>query len=98
MKILLLFLSFSVFAKTQNVFLLHGYSNSAKSVSWFANRLAENDYNVIQIEYPSFRNDISFAKNHITRMINQQLPNLEGPIHFVGHSAGGLLILSLIHI
>jgi len=94
MKILLLLFNLSAFANTQNVFLLHGYTDSAKGISWFSKQLSKNNYNIIQIEYPSFRNDISFAKDHITKMINEQLPKLEGPIHFVGHSAGGLLLRS----
>jgi esterase/lipase len=78
------------------VVILHGFGKTNKSMSKIAAFLSEHDYQVINITYPSIKQDItSITEKHIKPLIKPyfQKPN---KVHFVGYSMGGVITRHII--
>lgn len=75
------------------VVLLHGLGRSSRSMNKMAAYLEDQGYDTVNIDYPSTRLSIEDIVNrHITPEINALKSQGQGPIHFVTHSLGGILL------
>ena len=80
---------------TECVILLHGLARSAHSMDKIAQRLTDEGYRVLNIDYPSRAYSIEeLAEQTIT----DALSHCEGlPVSFVTHSMGGILVRQFLH-
>lgn len=80
---------------TESVILLHGLARSAHSMDKIAQRLTDEGYRVLNIDYPSRAYSIEeLAEQTIT----DALSHCEGlPVSFVTHSMGGILVRQFLH-
>ncbi|ARD44407.1 alpha/beta fold hydrolase [Colwellia sp. PAMC 21821] len=75
---------------TECVILLHGLARSAHSMDKMAERLTEQGYKVLNIDYPSRAYPIEQLAE---KTIAEALTKCEGmPVSFVTHSMGGILV------
>jgi hypothetical protein len=76
------------------VILLHGMGRSCRSMSKMADRLSDEGYSVVNLDYPSTGADIQTLSSGIVAETVQtcRTKNPETPIHFVTHSLGGILV------
>jgi len=75
------------------VVVLHGIFRSASSMKTFANRLAERDFEVLNVDYPSTAYTLEELTEKIHPDIDRFLKAHPGrTVHFAGYSMGGLLI------
>ena len=74
------------------VVLVHGLGRGAGSMRRLTEALAEDGYQVCAIDYPSTR----FGPPELVRQIGASIDacreNRDGPVHFVTHSLGGILV------
>ncbi len=78
------------------VVILHGIARSNKHMEKLATYLQKDQFDVINLNYPSTTYDIE----DLTEIINKEISkktNKDKPIHFVGYSMGGLMVRALIH-
>lgn len=80
------------FPSEGTVILLHGFGRSNTAMWLLARRLECAGFVVKQVGYDSLRNSPERILQDISRKINACCAGLEQPVHFVGHSLGGLLI------
>ena len=76
----------------ERVVLLHGLARTSRSMAPLAKRLREAGFNTHNLDYPSRRQTPAELVTQITRMVRQCCADLSVPVHFVGHSMGGILI------
>jgi pimeloyl-ACP methyl ester carboxylesterase len=76
----------------ETVFLLHGLGRSRLAMWVLASRLEDAGFLVNNIGYSSLYNSPEEILEDITMQINDSLPENGQPVHFVGHSLGGLII------
>ena len=77
-------------AVTECVILLHGLARSAHSMDKMAQRLTEQGYKVLNIDYPSRDHPIEQLAEET---ISEALKQCDGmPVNFVTHSMGGILV------
>lgn len=76
----------------ETVVLLHGLGRSNLAMWRLADRLEDADYHVVRIGYRSIGTTLSEVIADISRQINHCCLEAEHPVHFAGHSLGGLLI------
>lgn len=75
---------------TECVILLHGLARSAHSMDKMAQRLTEQGYKVLNIDYPSRAHPIKkLAEEAISEALSQCK---DMPVNFVTHSMGGILV------
>jgi len=75
------------------VILLHGLNRTHHSFSKMEYSLKENDYNVINVNYPSQHFTVEeLVKQYITPVIHACEKECKTKIHFVTHSMGGILL------
>lgn len=75
----------------EGVILLHGILRTNRCMKGLANFLENNNYKVLNIDYPSSKHDIA----SLAKLIHPQIQNFATEvikIHFVGYSMGGLII------
>lgn len=91
-----LVLSSSTFAANQQqketVVLLHGLARSSAAMWMLSIRLHRAGYHVEHISYRSLNVTPDEILGDVTRQIDRCCRSLSAPVHFVGHSLGGLLI------
>jgi len=74
------------------VVLLHGLGNNLLSMELLGHSLSQAGYTVINVGYPSLRNDIpTLSDSYVTYAIENYCTNKDKPVHFVTHSMGGIL-------
>ncbi|MCA9732031.1 MAG: alpha/beta fold hydrolase [Deferribacteres bacterium] len=74
------------------VYLLHGLGRSKTAMWLLASRLEDAGFIVQPIDYSSLSKSPQEILNDVSEQINNALPPNGQPVHFVGHSLGGLLI------
>lgn len=78
------------------VVLLHGLARSAASMQPMARALEQAGYEVCNVSYPSREHPIEgLAHGYIAPQIARCFPQRQGPVHFVTHSMGGILVREL---
>ena len=73
------------------VVLLHGILRSHLSMATLESRLKREGYRTLNLNYPSSRFSIEGLADRLHPKIDRFAKSLEGKVHFVTHSMGGLL-------
>jgi len=74
------------------VILLHGIARSSRSFCKMQNAIEAAGFATLNLDYASRRKSLEALADDIHPAINHFARNLSGPIHFVGHSMGCLLV------
>ncbi len=74
----------------QCIILLHGLARSASSFGKMEEALTQSNYQVINVSYPSRKQDIGSLATEYIPKATAKCTNK--PIHFVTHSMGGILV------
>jgi pimeloyl-ACP methyl ester carboxylesterase len=74
------------------IVLLHGLGRSATSMWLLASRLEDAGYFVKRLDYNSIQQSTDEALQDIIVQISQCCQKHHKPVHFVGHSLGGLMV------
>jgi pimeloyl-ACP methyl ester carboxylesterase len=82
--------------KPETVVLLHGLGRTARSMKYMAKRLTGAGYHVINIPYPSRKQNIETLVENLNITLKECCSNTETRLHFVTHSLGGILVRSII--
>jgi pimeloyl-ACP methyl ester carboxylesterase len=77
---------------SSGVVLLHGIFRTKRSMRKMARFIEDAGYQVLNLGYPSTKYSIENLVDIIHQEINQFSSKIDGQIHFVGYSMGGLLI------
>lgn len=77
-------------AGTEYVILLHGLARSAHSMDRIAQRLTEQGYKVLNVDYPSRSYPIEQLAEQTISEALEKCQNF--PVNFVTHSMGGILV------
>ncbi|QPJ61489.1 MAG: hypothetical protein G3M70_06140 [Candidatus Nitronauta litoralis] len=77
--------------KKDGVVLLHGILRSHLSMIGLESRFRKEGYRTLNLNYPSSRFNIEALADRLHPKIDRFAKSLEGKIHFVTHSMGGLL-------
>lgn len=75
----------------ETVVLLHGLGRNQHAMWWLANQLEDEGFNVVRIDYSSFRQTPEAMMASVSADINACCTQARR-VHFVGHSLGGLMI------
>ncbi len=78
------------------VVLLHGMARSPRSMKKLRQKLQAEGYSVLNLGYNSLRHSYQEILSSLETQISSWL-DASKPIHFVGHSFGGILIRGLLH-
>lgn len=82
--------------RDEPVVLLHGLARGPASMAPLARSLRAAGYPVCNVAYPSRRDAIAvLARDHVAPAIRACFPGYAGPLHFVTHSLGGLVVREL---
>lgn len=73
------------------VVLLHGIARTSRSFHKMQRALAAAGFATLNLDYPSRRKPLALLAADIHPAITQFIGGIDGPIHFVAHSMGGLL-------
>lgn len=79
------------------VVLMHGLGRTAQSFTKMAHHLAQNGFDVLNIDYPSRKYDIeTLTEQFIRPAIEKHCPDKNRKVHFVTHSMGGIVVRHLL--
>lgn len=82
--------------RDEPVVLLHGLARGPASMAPLARALRDAGYPVCNVAYPSRRGAIAtLARDHVAPALRRCFPGYAGPLHFVTHSLGGLVVREL---
>jgi pimeloyl-ACP methyl ester carboxylesterase len=77
--------------KPDGVVLLHGISRTARSFSRMQAALEASGFAALNVDYPSRQKSLETLAEEIHPAIERFAAGVDGSLHFVGHSMGGLL-------
>lgn len=93
---LLLWLLPALAHAAEPVVLLHGLARTPASMQPMAEALRAEGYRVCNLGYPSRHYPVGvLAREHVAPQIARCFPGHSGPVHFVTHSMGGILVRQL---
>jgi pimeloyl-ACP methyl ester carboxylesterase len=78
-------------ARSPRVVLLHGIGRTSRSLGKLEQALQQAGFATLNLDYPSRRKPLDLLAEHIHPAVVDFVEPKKGPIHFVGHSMGGLL-------
>ena len=78
------------------VVVLHGHGHTARSMLMLTRRLRATGYQVWAPSYPSFRATMPDIVAHLRPGLAEFQSRLDGPLHIVTHSLGGLVARALL--
>lgn len=78
------------------VVLLHGISRTARSLRVMERRLKAEGYASANFDYPSRQRDLSDIVDGLIPAVRSFAEGLDGPLHLVTHSMGGLVARALL--
>lgn len=84
--------SFKPLLSPELVILLHGLGRSDSAMWLLEDRLEDAGYSVFTLDYDSFQQSPQQVLDSVFSSIEECCKEVEGTIHFVGHSLGGLII------
>jgi len=89
-----LMLSYSPISEsTECVVLLHGLARTSSSMNELEHKLSEEGYYVVNIDYPSRKNEISqLSELAVGGGLERCRESNSSPVNFVTHSLGGILV------
>jgi pimeloyl-ACP methyl ester carboxylesterase len=79
-------------AHAPGVVLLHGIGCSSRSLGKLQRALQQAGFATLNLDYPSRRKPLDLLAGHIHPAVADFAERNTAPIHFVGHSMGGLLV------
>ncbi len=79
------------------VIVLHGIFRTHRSMRKLANFLEKNDFEVLNLGYPSTKHSIETIADIINPRVAAFAESISGKVHFVGYSMGGLVIRAYLH-
>jgi len=79
-------------ASKEIVVLIHGLGRSNMAMWRLASRIEEAGYHVVRVGYSSLNQTPQAILQDVTQQINDCCAVSKQPVHFVGHSLGGLMI------
>lgn len=82
---------------SDGVVILHGIFRTHRSMAKLAKFFSTNGFKVLNVDYPSTRHDIAKLAEIIHPQIEAFSKTVEGRIHFIGYSMGGLIIRAYLH-
>lgn len=78
------------------VVLLHGLGRGRLSMIVPQLRLRRAGYRPVNIGYPSRSAPIESLAEQVSQELDRRLPGADGPVHFLTHSMGGIVLRSLL--
>jgi pimeloyl-ACP methyl ester carboxylesterase len=78
-------------ARSPGVVLLHGIGCTSRSLGKLQQALQQAGFATLNLDYPSRSKPLDLLAEHIHPAIVDFAERSNGPIHFIGHSMGGLL-------
>ncbi len=82
-------------SKQSAVILLHGIGRSSKLMRKLEHTLAADGYQILNLDYPSRKHTLEDLSKWIYEKIKPYC-DTDRPIHFVGHSMGGIIVRMII--
>jgi pimeloyl-ACP methyl ester carboxylesterase len=79
--------------RDEKVVLVHGLWMTGAVCALLARRLRACGFEPLLFSYPSVRVTLEQVAQRLERFVHERSP---GPVHFVGHSLGGLVVLELL--
>lgn len=77
---------------SDSVIMLHGLGRTAFAMWYLEKKLTNAGFIVHNLDYPSRELPPDELLNYISQLIDDCCGSIQGKVHFVGHSLGGLLI------
>jgi pimeloyl-ACP methyl ester carboxylesterase len=77
--------------RADGVVLLHGIARTSRSLRKMERSLQASSFATFNIDYPSRKKPLEELAAYIHPAISAFAASIDGPLHFVGHSMGGLL-------
>jgi pimeloyl-ACP methyl ester carboxylesterase len=81
---------------SEGVVLLHGLARTSWSMAPLARRLRRAGYATLSLDYPSRRHDLATIAESLADDVDAFAERCGGPVHFVTHSMGGLVVRTLL--
>ena len=78
-------------ARSPGVVLLHGIARTSRSLGKLELALQDAGFATLNLDYPSRKKPLDLLADHIHPAVADFAGRNQRPIHFVGHSMGGLL-------
>jgi triacylglycerol lipase len=82
----------SALTSRETVVLLHGLRRTSLSMKLIEWRLRHCGYRVLNINYPTRKPISEIAERFLPASLEKQLGATHGPVHFVTHSMGGIVL------
>jgi pimeloyl-ACP methyl ester carboxylesterase len=73
------------------VVLLHGIARTSRSLNRLQRALQQSAFATLNLDYPSRKQPLGVLARNVHADISAFADSIDGPVHFVGHSMGGLL-------
>ncbi len=81
------------FHRSETVVLLHGLARTSRSMSKMGRRLRSKGFRTVLLNYPSRKHNLEIlSQQYIVPELKELLSAAHGPVHFVTHSMGGMLL------
>lgn len=74
------------------IVLLHGLGRTSLSMRLLAYRLKKQNYQTININYPSTKHKIEYLANYLKKELRENCQDEKRKINFVTHSMGGIIV------
>jgi pimeloyl-ACP methyl ester carboxylesterase len=78
-------------APSPGVILFHGIARTSRSLAKLERALRQAGFATLNLDYPSRRKPLDLLAEHVHPAVADFAGRRQQPIHFVGHSMGGLL-------
>jgi pimeloyl-ACP methyl ester carboxylesterase len=79
-------------ASVQGVVLLHGIARTSRSLNRLQRALQQTGFATLNLDYASRKATLDDLARQVHPAISAFADTIDGPLHFVGHSMGGLLM------